>query len=486
MTTKISKESQQAISEILKASGIEFYNSKKSKGTVVIRGDLVSEFVQRPDLLDLVDEGCLNIWSTEFKGRIFTFVQSREDMKARYRDFGLFQYNQRTTLSRLRELSKEIMPTEESHEDWYPWKFKYKLRNLDDYYSTQEWAEQRRRFYESKSKYARSCRSCNQSFDDDEQLFLNLHHKITIKNGGTNSVLNLVSLCAACHALVHYDKRLLLESLFIFFAETGNIGSEKIRRSLLQNDDVVTKFAPKSYLQLYDRFLERANRVEAKLYFFHKFQESFRYFRDRSLYTYGAYYFKASRHQSPTLQDSWPTEPLSSNESIYDLFVISTLIYSLTDRMSYFERKIAELMAKSKTEADKEKSKVIRKSIDAASRSLVNTKQELQHHLLRLKEFLGSGHLGPSTLLDISTLIDAKAPFAIGSFLEKDPYAKPNTPAKFAYYDSAIARRKSLLSELRVAFFLPNQSTDVNASPFVETLRHCAQEAGIMLASDNV
>lgn len=470
----------------MKSSGLKFYNSKKSKGTIVIQGDLVSELIQQPELLNLVDIGVLNIWSKEFKNHIYTFIQSRKGMKARHRDFGLFQYNQKTTLTKLRELTRVIVPVNEKHPEWYPWKFKLKLKNFEDYYFTQDWAKIRNRFYNSKNRHATSCRCCEQEFVEEERLLLNLHHKVTIRNGGDNTFLNLVSLCVACHSLVHYDKELLIESLFIFYAETASIGNEKIRRALFKYDDVVTCFSQRSYLDLYDRFAEKANRREAKIFFFHKIQESFRYRRDRNLYTYSTYYFKVSRYADAPDQENWIDSSLVCCESAHDLIVFAYLIYALIERIEYFKVRIHKLQEIQKSITDAKKSQEITKIIKSSIRSLENTNEELRYACERFTSYLTSGYVTLKTIADLILLVKNNHAFATSSFISVNPYEKPATKDKLVFYEAALTRRNALLLAIINVFSPDIDSNEQELSKFIDTLKSCVDKIGITYSQQDV
>jgi len=484
--TDISDDIRQRIRDTLSSSGLKFYNSKKSKGTLVIRGDLVAELIQQPELLSIVDKALLNIWSNEYKDHVYTFVQSREGMNARYRDFGLFQFNQKANLPKLREDTKLVVPIDESRPEWYPWKFKLKLRKTEDYYFTQDWIDLRNRFYNSKNRYATSCRCCEQEFVEEEQLLLNLHHKVTIRNGGNNTFLNLVSLCVACHSLVHYDKQLLIESLFAFYSDTGSIGNEKIRRALLRYDDVVTRFSQRSYLDLYDRLVEKMNRKEAKIFFFQKLLESFRYLRDKSFYNYSNYYFKVSKHVIPSDQESWLDLSLACRESTHDLCVFAFLIHALVDRIEYFEGRIIKLQNDQKAITDTKESQDIIKAINSLKRGLENTNEELKYTCEHLTDYLMSGVVTHVTIADLLLIVRGKRFFVNSSFIGRNPYEKPTAKEKLAYYEVALARRNALLSDIVNAFSSNADSNEQKLSNFFISLKDCIDKAGIAFSLQDI
>ena len=470
---------RQTILDLLHQSGLKYYKSKKSKGTLVVKGDLVQEFIQQEELLQLVDRGSLNVWSTQFKESTYTFVQSRIGMKPRYRDFGLFQYNQKVTLPGLRKLSKQIVRIDESHPEWYPWKYKLKLKRIEEYYFTQDWAELRQTFYNSSNQLARSCRSCDQRFVDEEQLLLNLHHKVPIKNGGTNTFPNLVSLCVGCHSLVHHDKELLVETLFIFFAETATIGNDKIRRSLVRFDDVATRFSQRSYLDLYELVVRKRPRREAKLFFFHKMQESFRYRRNKALYRFANYYFKVSEHSVDASVEDWGDSNLSSGESLYDLSVMVYVIYSLVDLIKFFEGKISSQGPNNESGQGEESKKPTNTVPKSLQRALLNTKEELKTVSNRFSDFVKGGSLSLSSLVDLYLIIDGKASFASSSVFGKNPYQRPNSGEKASYYEAALAERDFLFSEFVNAVCVCEGEAALEESAFCATIRECVGELGV-------
>ncbi|MFR5760709.1 MAG: HNH endonuclease [Oscillospiraceae bacterium] len=64
------------------------------------------------------------------------------------------------------------------------------LRNLEVEQRSQEWA-------------AEHCFKLNR---DDPRKMLELHHKQQHKDGGENTVENLITLCNVCHDAIHRQK----------------------------------------------------------------------------------------------------------------------------------------------------------------------------------------------------------------------------------------------------------------------------------------
>lgn len=442
MPSKIPDPVKNKISSILKSSGLPHKNSAKSPGTIVITGDLIKRLVEELDILDLVDKGYLNIWSSEKGGVIYSFIQNKDGMKSRKRDFGLYQFNQKMSLTRLRELSKIIKEIDKDHEEWYPWKFKLKLKKVDEYYSTSDWAQIRLKFYNTDNKYSKSCRCCEQIFEAKELLLLNLHHIITIKNGGSNNFLNLISLCTACHSLIHYDKHLLMESLFIYYSETNVIGNDKIKNALLRFDDVVTSFSQKSYLDIYDRFIGIVNRKEAKLYFFNKIMESFRYLKNKSLYQYSKYYFKPFLQPVKESENQNTDNLIFIDEPLYDLSVICIVLYSLSDRATFFSKIIAGAG----------------NNITSLERNLQDTISEIDLYSNKLKEKITSGHISQKTLTELMLVSHNKMSFVLGTLTGKDAFVTSSTDS---YLQRAVERRNNIfILSIFAACSLPLESND--------------------------
>lgn len=297
------------------------------------------------------------MWSSEKDRQIYSFVQHNPDKDPRYRNLGLFHYDQSATLSELRERVEETVEIDDSKPEWYPWKFKYKFAptKYEDYYYTREWEEQREKFYKAKHSKTRTCACCERDFADDEKLLLNLHHKIPIKNGGSNDPLNLISICVACHSLVHRSAWLLIEPLFVYYAETGQVGNSKIRLSLLANDDMATTYSPKSFLSYYDSFTRRLNYAQAKLFFFHEIETAIRYNYMAHLHRSIDLYLGCDRHRNDELDFNWADGKgiLTSGESLYDLYVQLIRIYVVVDSIVYFSQRPNQIRIKRKGQLGK-------------------------------------------------------------------------------------------------------------------------------------
>ena len=203
------------INSIILKSKYPFSVSKKNDDVIVIVGDLVSSFIAEKDILNLIDNGKLNLWLSEFNNKIYTMIQYQNVSRPTYRNFENKNTGEKFSIKKLRELSK-LTCNDEKDKSLYPWKYKYNYKIFDNYYLTKDWRRVKDNFYRLKYPRNRSCSCCLNSFGNNELSLRDLHHMVTIKNGGSNSTSNLVMLCMACHSIVHKSKSMLIDSLFIF------------------------------------------------------------------------------------------------------------------------------------------------------------------------------------------------------------------------------------------------------------------------------
>ena len=92
---------------IIRKSEFKHKKSVRLKGTLVIYGDLAKDLIKDTDIYHMVESGNLNLWNSEYKGYIYTYLQKYQDMKPRYLNLGLFPYYQKCSLEELRDLSKQ-------------------------------------------------------------------------------------------------------------------------------------------------------------------------------------------------------------------------------------------------------------------------------------------------------------------------------------------------------------------------------------------
>ncbi len=445
---KIDTQARNKIKEILQKSRYSYWNSEKKEGTIVIKGNLIDKLISEQTILELVDKGILNIWSSEYENTIYSFIKNHEGMKPRYRDFGFFNPSL-TTLAELRDFVTQTVEIDEKTPELYPWKFIFKLKKnkLDVYYKTKHWSEFKLNYYRYNSMRRNECKCCNARFERDELMLLDVHHKIPMRNGGSNNKSNLISICIACHALVHKILKILIDSLFIYYIETGYRGSKNIRTTLLNNDDMVTPYSQKSYLRAYDKFVSKVNPGEAKIYMFKEIESAFRYFKNKKLYEFEDYYFKCntSNYESIDYDEwgnqvngkiSWFASGYFKIESTYDIIVHIFVIYRLSSTLSYLISK-------------KSKETIINRNQD----ELTNRIDSFIHYLNEIDNT-------EMAVVDILTLVNYNNPLKNRFIFKTEIYQPPkneNFKSKKEksnqYYIKALNERNKLLYLLLTELF---------------------------------
>lgn len=331
---------------------MSWWSSRKSRGTVVIRGDLVEAFILEPKILDLIDSGTLNIWSSESGGHVFTFLRSHEGMRPAYRNFGLFSRRRVFTLSQLRASARQREEIDRSRPEFYPWIYKYDFSDPDFYYSTKDWQDTRRKYCRTSPAPRKwgtrthlppdagpACECCGVHFPND---LLHLHHIIPIRNGGSNRPTNLISVCAACHARIHEDAEILRWALIGHAASTLQIGHRSLEISLGLNTSPPCRFDLTARNE-YTRLIQNLDAKEVKLYFHSGILEAFRHKHVSSEFQKRVeWYFQAGMLRR---RDPGPAEwfggteraqrPVSSNEDFYDVSVLCIVLFVELRRLFY-------------------------------------------------------------------------------------------------------------------------------------------------------
>lgn len=449
----ISPDVRQIIKNILISSGFSYRNSNKLKGTVVVDGDLVANLIDNYEILDLVDNGILNIWSHKYKEHIYTFIQSHPDVKPRYRNFGDFFHFQQISIQTLKNFANQKEQINESFKHLYPWKYKYNLKNFDEYYYTPDWFNIRNQFYSMPNMFVLFCPCCEQEYDKEGKILLNLHHKITIKNGGSNSFSNLISICSACHSLVHSDKYILIESLMVFFAITSKVGYDKLRNALVNNYS--HNSVNNLLLDIYDQFVKNFSFKSVKLFFFQKLLESVRFSKYYSLMQNSYFYFKINDYESAYYSNNdWSHSNFKSGMFLYDLSAYLFVMFFSQDKIKKYNNN------------PKKNAPSYLKSLDS----------KLQFYKNQFITFLNSSSFTPEVIFDLYLVVKQKIEYQPSPFNDVSIYSSPTITSSLSLYEQALLKRNKILNCFLSIFYTTNLDISDDYKLFYDLLNDCVTQ----------
>ena len=105
----------------------------------------------------------------------------------------------------------------------------------------------------------------------------------------------IISLCSACHSLVHRNIWIIIEAVFNDAITRGIWGHENINKTLEKYEQ-----GSKPYLSAYKLIIERKDIALAKLYYFHKILYSWRNLQLLSCLDYiHIYYYSFQSKNNP-------------------------------------------------------------------------------------------------------------------------------------------------------------------------------------------
>ena len=424
----LSNELQEKIYSILEYSGLKYFPSRKKKGTMIIIGNIVGQMLRENDIIDAIDQGVLNVWSSSKDGVIYSFIQHYKGMRPRFRNFGEYVFNEKRTLGELRALAEKKVERDMRHPEWYPWIRGDKIIREQEFYSSRKWIEMRGRYYSymgSGNKKTRQCQVCGRKFEGQSSMLVDLHHVITIKNGGDNTILNLVSICIACHALVHNKKDILINGLFHYYANTGNVGNDNIRNTLVEHDDTSSAFYQQYFLYLYDRFCEECNLIEAKKYFFNRALEGYRYNNRAIFFSNYQDYMRVTKLRYGTIDNNVRHNDIVQMK-ILDLMISVMALEISFKSYDYYKKMLIEIGGNQNRRLEG-----IRAKIDELRKAIFDIKEWMRTQIA----------LDIDVLVELAMIMKEEKDFDMGKFFQKSVYGDKNSQ----YHRYAIRKRNRLM-----------------------------------------